>query len=266
MSRWLLKTCDRATATLASFVLVDSPSQRDFLIAEKVVASRKSHVLGMGSVAGVDPQRFHPNARARVEVRMRHGIGPDELVFLFLGRLNRDKGVLELAEAFGMMSPSAHDRRLLFVGPDEEGLTEAVSQLGGADVIAIPSVPDPESYLVAADVLCLPSHREGFGNVVIEAASVGIPSVASRIYGLTDAVVDGETGILHPPGDVLAISDALGQLATDTQRRLLLGKNARARALTDFPESRILGELRLLYENALDECGRDSARGTSSYD
>ena len=252
LSRSMLKMLDRTTATLASFVLVDSPSQREFLIAERVVASHKSHVLGKGSVAGVDSQRFHPSGKARIDVRVKHGIGMDDLLFLFLGRLNRDKGVLELAEAFSMMSSRANDCRLVFVGPDEEDLTQVVSRLGGDGVLTVPPVQDPENYLNAADVLCLPSHREGFGNVVIEAASVGIPAVASRIYGLTDAVVDGETGILHPPGDVQAISEALSELAADTDRRLLLGNNARARALANFSQTAILGELRGLYVEALE--------------
>jgi glycosyltransferase involved in cell wall biosynthesis len=88
--------------------------------------------------------------------------------------------------------------------------------------------------MAASDILCLPSHREGFGTVVIEAAAVGIPAVASKIYGITDAVVDGETGLLHPPGDVTALKAVLELLVKDSVRRAALGSSARARVVELF--------------------------------
>ena len=115
----------------------------------------------------------------------------EAIVFLFIGRLTRDKGVLDLAQAFKYLNAaSAH---LLFVGPDEQNMqAELISLLetDSQNIHFVGHTNTPESYMAAADVLCLPSYREGFGTVVIEAAAVGIPAIASRIYGLTDAVVD----------------------------------------------------------------------------
>ncbi len=99
-SRVLLRGLDRVTAMLASGVLADSASQRDFLVAEGVVDLAKMRVLGHGSVNGVDAERFRPDAAARASVRSESGIAEGELLFLYLGRFARDKGLLDLAQAF----------------------------------------------------------------------------------------------------------------------------------------------------------------------
>ena len=88
--------------------------------------------------------------------------------------------------------------------------------------------------MAAADVFCLPSYREGFGMVVIEAASAGIPAVASRIYGVTDAVGEGVTGLLHRPGDAAEMTREMAALADDAARRQSMGSAARERALRLF--------------------------------
>lgn len=233
--RRLLKAADRLIARLATHVLADSPSQRDFMVAEGIVAAQKIRVLGDGSICGVDGERFRPDPDRRAEVRRKQGIPGEAMVFLFLGRLNRDKGVLDLAEAFaGLGNPDAW---LLVVGPDEAGMrSEMEGRLGPARLRCrfVGFSDRPEDFMAAADVFCLPSYREGFGMVVIEAAAAGIPAVASRIYGVTDAVQEGVTGLLHRPGDVADITRAMRDLADDPARRAALGAAARARALRLF--------------------------------
>ncbi|MFA6922445.1 MAG: glycosyltransferase, partial [Gallionella sp.] len=97
----------------------------------------------------------------------------------------------------------------------------------------------PESYMAAADILCLPSYREGFGSVVIESAAVGIPAVASRIYGITDAIIDHVTGILHEPGNSQEICQAMFRLAHDEPFRCKMGAAARERVIHEFSQERL---------------------------
>lgn len=233
--RRMLKLADRVMARLATHVLADSPSQRDFLVAEGVAPAGKIRVLGEGSICGVDGGRFRPDAGRRADIRRTHGIPDEAVVFLFVGRLNRDKGVTDLAEAFARLHhPAAY---LLVVGPDEEGKHEAMlARLGAArDRCRFVGFTDrPEDYMAAGDVFCLPSYREGFGMVVIEAAAAGMPAVASRIYGVTDAVEDGVTGLLHAPGDVPGIARHMATMADDAARRTAMGNAARERALRLF--------------------------------
>lgn len=240
--RSLLKAADRLMARLATHVLADSPSQREFMIAEGIAPAEKIRVLGDGSICGVDGSRFRPDAGRRAAIRSAQDIPAQAVVFLFLGRLNRDKGVLDLADAFAALgNPAAW---LLVVGPDEAGMRAAMeARLGpaGARCRFVGYTDSPQDYMAAADAFCLPSYREGFGMVVVEAAAAGIPAVASRIYGVTDAVQEGVTGLLHRPGDVADIVRALRELADDPARRTAMGGTARVRALRLFSSETVTG-------------------------
>jgi glycosyltransferase involved in cell wall biosynthesis len=93
--------------------------------------------------------------------------------------------------------------------------------------------------MAAADIICLPSYREGFGSVLIEGAACGLPAVASRIYGVTDAVVENVTGLLHPAGNIVSLTDTLRLLASNERFRKELGNRAYKRALVDFRADRV---------------------------
>lgn len=233
--RWILKQADCCMALLATHVLADSPSQRDFMVAEGIAAAGKIRVLGEGSICGVDGTRFRPDAGARVGIRRAHGIPEAAVVFLFLGRLNRDKGVLDLAEAFA--AQGNENAWLLMVGPDEANLRgEMERRLGPALARTrfVGYTDRPEDFMAAADVFCLPSYREGFGMVIIEAAAARIPAIGSRIYGVTDAIEENVTGLLHRAGDTAELARQMASLAGDAARRHVLGEAARARALRLF--------------------------------
>ncbi len=243
LNRFILKIMDRVLVGCATEVLVDSPSQREFLIAEGIVGRDRSAVIGDGSMCGVDPRRFHFDEEARNTFRGERGIGPDEMVFFFLGRLNRDKGVLDLARAFaGVCASSPVKTRLLLAGPDEENIKEKVLDICSrcADRVHFTGHTDtPERLMSAADVLCLPSYREGFGLVVIEAAAVGIPSIGSRIYGVTDAIEEGVTGLLFEMGSHHDLMLKMMKFVEDPSLAGRMGKRARAFALATFSREKV---------------------------
>lgn len=241
IKRRALKIIDMLMAWLATDLLTDSPSQRDFLIAEGVVRADKIQVLAAGSICGVDAARFQPRSGVRERLRLELGIPQDAVVVLFLGRMNRDKGILDLAEAFAELAPKHENLWLLTVGPDEESMQSRVAQICvsvSSRVRLIGFTNEPESFMAVADVFALPSYREGFGSSVIEAAACGVPSLCSEIYGLTDAVVDGVTGLLHRPADIAGIREGLERLLNPGLRKTL-GEAARARAVDDFSQQRL---------------------------
>ncbi|HTB80552.1 MAG TPA: glycosyltransferase family 4 protein [Opitutaceae bacterium] len=241
-SRWVLKFLDRILAKNATYILADSHSQRDFLINNNIVASGKIGVLADGSFAGVDLERFVFSEGAREEIRRSHCIPHEAITFIFLGRLNRDKGLADLARAFATAAVRDPRIHLMIVGFDDGGFDEDWAKLGQQFVGRVHRAgftDRPEKFLSAADVFCLPSYREGFGSVLIEAAAVGLPAIASRIYGITDAVEDGVTGILHQPASDREIAEAMLLLASDDRLRRKMGDAARSRAVEKFSEARV---------------------------
>jgi glycosyltransferase involved in cell wall biosynthesis len=252
--RWLLKNLDRLLARLATDLLVVSESEREFLIAAGLIPAAKSRVLKHGSIAGVDCERFKPDSSARAALRADLGIPVDAPVFLFVGRLNRDKGVLDLARAFAVLAREDAACQLLIVGTDEEGLRPEIEQACAACRSRLHLAgfsAAPERYIATSDVLCLPSYREGFGVVIIEAAAAGVPAIGSRIYGITDAIVEGETGLLFEAGDVQQLALSMRTLAGDASLRRRMGQRARERAVRDFSSAVVTAALVEYYEKLL---------------
>ena len=247
LGRHMLKTADKALVRMTTHVLVDSPSQRDFLVRERVVSAGKCKVLANGSISGVDTLRFRPDSELRKRIRQREGIAKDSVVFLYVGRLKVDKGVLDLAQAFARLGMDYGEAWLLIVGPDEEGLRPRIegicSSVVSGRLRVVGFATAPQEYMAAADVLCLPSYREGFGSVIIEAASVGIPAVASNIYGIIDAIEPGATGLLHAAGDVDDLQSKMKQMMDDPELRAKMGSNARLRARRDFSKELVTSSL-----------------------
>lgn len=238
----LLKFLDKVLVANTTMALADGPSQRSFLIEEKIVKSSAIQVLADGSFFGVDVDRFTFKAEARQRIRIEHRIAHDGIVFLYVGRLNRDKGILDLFRAYAYAAERAGNAHLLVVGRDEHNLESELDRLMRqfpGRVHRVSYTDRPEDFMSAADVLCLPSYREGFSNVVIEAATAGLPVVASRIYGIVDAVEEGVTGFLHAPGSVREMTAAMMRLSGDRDLRREMGRAARERTAARFPQKRV---------------------------
>jgi glycosyltransferase involved in cell wall biosynthesis len=252
--RAILKNLDKLVAKLATSLTVVSHSERQFLIEQGIISSEKSQVLVNGSICGVDDKRFFADAALAKEQRAKLGIAEDDLVILFLGRINRDKGVLDLANAFNQIAQQVSNVVLLLVGPDEDNIVREIQQIAAGFLARIKIVGftnNPERFMRTANILCLPSYREGFPVSILEAAATGIPSVCSRIYGITDAIEDGKTGLLVTPCDVEALTDALLKLIEDKKLCQQMGEAARERALKLFPSEKITKAMLGLYNDLL---------------
>ena len=242
--RWLLKTIDGLTARLATHVLVVSASELSFLENEGVVPIGKAKVLGSGSICGVDTELFKLDLVARVRVRRMLGIPEQAIVCVFLGRLTLDKGLVELVKAFTLSASRQPDLWLLMAGPDEEKMRVRLRELLPKEMnqrmLFSGFTQNPEQILAASDFLCLPSHREGFGMVIIEAAAVGVPAIGTRIHGITDAIEDRQTGLLVPLGDVGALAEAITLWSESPQALALYSKAARERVISKFEQQKIV--------------------------
>lgn len=251
LRRQALKRLDQLVALFATQILTVSSSQRNFLIKEGVVAFGKAGLIGSGSICGVDPLRFQARVDVRSAIRHQLRISRADTVILFLGRLNRDKGMLDLAYAFNAIALVRPDVVLLLVGAEEDVPFSQMQDICTAwrdRLHHVAFTPTPERYMAVADIFCLPSYREGLGMTILEAAACGVPTVASRIYGITDAVVDGETGLLFEAGDVGALTQSLLALVTAPPLRQQLGQAARKRTLAMFSNTAITRSMLDLYD------------------
>ncbi len=232
LKRRLLICAERLACRFAHRVVCVSRSVREQAIASGLASRERTVVLGSGSCNGVDASRFAVTPRRmRQAAELRHqlGIPAQAPVMLFVGRLTSDKGIPELIEAFLQLHKQFQDLRLLLVGcfEDEDPLpVDTRKHLKEHPHVIFPGpTQDTAPYYALANFFVLPSHREGLPNVVLEAQAAGKPVVGASATGTIDAVLDGETGLLFPVGDVPALVDALAKLITD---KALANKLARA--------------------------------------
>lgn len=235
--RLLARRADWLIGHLNTRCYADSESQREFLIAQGLLPPEKLAVLGKGSLAGVDMQRFDATrwtAEERVALRRELNLSRHGSIILFVGRVTRDKGIKELLQAFEALRIEGYDADLLLVGPLDFERGGGVDISKALRVHHVGYTDCPERYMAIADFLCLPSYREGFGTVVIEAAAMGLPTLGTCIYGLTDAVQEGVTGLLVPPRNGGALLGAMRSLLDAPDYLASMGKAARRRCIEDF--------------------------------
>lgn len=243
--RFILKSVDKLIATLNTNNLIDSPSQKEFLIREKVIQDEKSTVLLQGSISGVDVNKFSFSEEIRLELKNKYKIENSDIVFMFIGRLNTDKGIFDLVWAFDKLLKEYENVKLFLIGPDEENIENQICEfLKFKNVIRIDYVSNPQEILNIADVLVLPSYREGFGTIVIEAASMGIPCIASDIYGLNDAIVNNKTGLLHKIKDVGDMIEKYEYFINNIEQIKIYGESAKHRVYIDFQDNFLSQELK----------------------
>lgn len=235
--RFFFKKIDWTICQFATFTMADSASQIKFLLKEGVCKKQKIDMLGPGSISGVDLDIFKKNQALREHMRRKFLVSEGVCLFLYLGRLNKDKGIDDLLHAFTELRKKCESISLWVVGPDEEGIAERLKSLDPelySNIHWIGHSFTPEIYMAAADVLLLPSYREGFGTVIIEAAACSLPTVAYKIDGVVDAIVDGKTGLLVRKGDVRDFRNKMEALYLDSRLRLKLGAFAQKRACENF--------------------------------
>jgi glycosyltransferase involved in cell wall biosynthesis len=266
--RRLLCWTEWLSCRLAHAVLCDSHSIREVAVAERLCPAAKVRVLLSGSVNGVDADgRFDPArvpAEAGPTFRQQHGIPAHAPTLAYIGRIVRDKGLIELADAWQRLRDVFPDLHLAVAGRFEtqDPVPAHVEELLRTDprIHLAGHVPDVLQMYAAADVVVLPTYREGLPVVPLEAAAMAVPVVATRIPGCVDAVQDGVTGALVPVHDAAALADAIAAYVRDPELRRRHGRAARERVLRDFRPAAMWEALRQEYSCLLQRRVRSEAR------
>lgn len=255
LQRRLLMLTDRITCACATHIIPEGEGVRADLAAAGITR-KPMRVLGHGNVRGIDLDHYCRTPRVEAEaaaIRRRLGLPDDAFVFVFIGRIVPDKGIAELVQAFGTLGSCAH---LLLVGPDDHG-SEPLDPATAAGIAANPRIhtagmqSDVRPWLAAAHALVLPSYREGFPNVVIEAGAMGLPCVVTDINGSREIIAHGRNGLIVPPRDAAALGAAMLSLCTDSPLCGRMAAEARPMIASRFDQRYVRSCLNDFYREIL---------------
>jgi len=230
LKRRILMATDWLTCACATHIIPEGEGVKNDLI-NNGITKKPLRILGYGNVMGIDLKRFDPDNPEVVEAAkpLRK---PGVFTFIFIGRIVRDKGINELAEAFSRLYAERQDVRLMLVGPSEDNLDpvadktkEIIRSCNGIE--AVGSQKDVRPWLAASDCFVFPSYREGFPNVVIEAGAMGLPSIVTDINGSREIIIEDKNGTIIPSKNVDALYQAMRRIAGNHEWRDLLAANAR---------------------------------------
>ncbi len=263
MRRALLLSSEWCSCHAATQVLCVSRSVRELVVRKRLCPGCKVKVLCGGSINGVDSDgRFSPEragAEVREATRDKFRIPLAAPVVGFVGRIVRDKGLAELAEAWSVLRRDYPTLHMLIVGPFEDqdivpGDVERLLRTDERIHLAGLDWNTPPLY-AAMDLVVLPSYREGFPSVPLEAAAMTLPVVATTVPGCVDAVVDGVTGSLVPPRDAPALMAAIRRYLDDPALARGHGWAGRKRVIRDFRRESIWEALYAEYQRLLRDAG-----------
>lgn len=260
--KWaILYVTERIACACAGCVICVSPSLRDRAVGLKLVNAKKAVVLRLGSSNGIDVSRFVRTPRRSnraAEIRRDLNLGTARVIG-YVGRFTPDKGIGELVAAFDALRRELADVSLLLIGSYEERSAidhKLLARIKAGDgVVAIPFQADIAPYYLAMDVFVLPTHREGFPNTVLEAQVAERPVITTSATGAVDSIVDGETGMLVPVGDVGSLTLAIGTILANPAAAKRMGQAGRARVEREFRQELVWSELAELYRRLLQDRG-----------
>lgn len=244
LKRKIFKIVEKFVCGLSTCVQPDSKSNLNFARFEGLYSEKKSSVIWNGSACGVSLDKFNVKRKNeyRSYIREKYNIGRDTFVYIFIGRVTRDKGINELLSAFKRLN----DDSVLFLLGNNEVDTSVNRELydwslENKNIIYTGNVDDVERYLSAADCYVLPSYREGFGMSVIEAEAMGVPVIVTDIPGPVDAVIDNKTGLLVKKADENSLLDAMKKIRKLNYQEM--GKEGHKFASDNFEQKQLFDKI-----------------------
>lgn len=260
LKKIVVQTMEYVTTLFANKVIVISPSLKEHAVKRKLVSEKKCILLSKGSSNGYDVHYYKKSESLigeGIKLLKKHNIPADSFKLIYVGRLTRDKGIVELLEAYKSCIKNKMNIQLIIAGPIEKDdpipqkyydfieKEESIHFLG--------KQLDIRPVYTIGDALVLYSYREGFGNVVLEASCFEIPTIVADIPGLRDTTVNNETGLVIEPKSEEALSEAIDKLYNNRSFSAKLGVNGRTRVENYFKNEVIWNEQLKLYEHMINK-------------
>jgi glycosyltransferase involved in cell wall biosynthesis len=250
---------DKLLCYCATNIYPEGKGVRADLIQYKIT-KKPLKVLANGNVNGIDKDYFYPalyNSEDKIELRKELGILENDFVFIFVGRLVKDKGINELITAFLKLQSNTKKVKLLLVGAFENDLDplnadtlKAIQECN--NIVTVGFQPDVRPYFAISDALVFPSYREGFPNVVLQAGAMGLPCIVTNINGCNEIIIEVHNGTIIPVKDEEAIFDAMMKLSSDKDYYSVLERNARE-MITSRYEQQVVWEALLAEYKSLEK-------------
>lgn len=204
--RIVLNLVEKITYAFASKIYPNSYGLQQIIIDHKFTDVKKLKVIGNGSSNGIDTDYFDPELYSdqdKEKLRLSLGIQENDIVYIFLGRMVKDKGVNELVNVFIKLAENHSNIKLLLVGAYEKELDPLLPETEEAidnhsKIITVGWQNDVRPFFSIANILTFPSYREGFPNVVLQAGTMGLPSIVSDINGCNEIIMEGINGYIVP--------------------------------------------------------------------
>jgi glycosyltransferase involved in cell wall biosynthesis len=245
--RIVLNRVEWLTYRCAVKVYPNSKNLRDFIIKSRFCKPEKLNVIGNGSSNGIDINYFNMNAEIQEmaeNLKRAFGINEENFVFIFVGRLVKDKGIGELVQAFSELNKIYPHLRLLLVGPMEpelDPLTDACLSLidNNNNIITAGFQNDVRPYLAISHALAFPSYREGFPNVPMQAGCFNLPSIVTDINGCNEIIQEKVNGLIVPVKDTESLRNAMELIITDRALYLQIKNNARRLVVENYDQKKM---------------------------
>lgn len=257
VKRQLLDNVEKLTYACCTHVLPNSFELKRTIEKLKFTSNGKLKVIANGSSNGIDELHYDANKVSKEQkelLRNKLNIKNEDVVFIYLGRIVKDKGINELVSAFDQLSKEFQNSKLLIVGPREDDL-DPISQeseiiiTNNSQIIVPGAQSDIRPFVAISDVLAFPSYREGFPNVVLQASCMGLPCIVTDINGCNEIISDGENGIIIPPKDVKALLKAMKFMMENPKDRIKMSEGARQNIVDKYKQSLVWDELLKFYKS-----------------
>ena len=257
IKRRILEFVEKVIYKFADRVYPNSYGLKDFILQHNLCKNVKLKVIGNGSSNGIDTDYFDRTDDVRnkaKKIEEENKINGNDIVFCFIGRIVKDKGINELVEAFNEMSKSISNIKLILVGSFENDLdpiSEASNVIlkNNKNIIQVGFQEDVRPYLFASDIFVFPSYREGFPNVVMQAGAMGLPNIVTNINGCDEIIEDGKNGLIIKPKNKTELRAAMLKLINNKTLRKKLAANSRKMIVERYEQKYIWNEILKEYQN-----------------
>ncbi|MEE1946853.1 glycosyltransferase family 4 protein [Pedobacter sp. KR3-3] len=252
----LLIGCEQITYLCSSVVVFNSVAQAEFVISNGWINKRKVRIIGKGSSNGVDLSYFNVNTLKKENVlslKSEIGIMETDFVLGYVGRVGKPKGINELVRAFERIEKDYKNVKLLLVGEEEpnDPLDEDVYETieSNKNIIRIDHQKDIRPYILISDVFLLPSYREGFPQIIMQACAMNSCIICTDINGCNEMIEDNHNGLLIAPKSIDAIESAVKKLINNADLRDKFKMNSRKYIEENFDQELFWKRLEALYRS-----------------